>query len=324
MRVVFFGSDAIAVPAVEYLHWADNVELVAIVSQPDRPAGRGRHLHANPMAAWAVAHGVALLQPEKPGPEDAAWLRAQRLDLALVMAYGHILKRELLEVAARGLWNLHASLLPKYRGASPIEAALVSGDLETGVSLMAMTEKMDAGAVAATVKVSIRATDTSPVLRERIAQSCVDLLRENFARLGKIEPQSQDDAQATYTRKLAKTDARLDFSATAAELERRVRAFQPWPGAALEHRGAALKIGAAEVVPGAVEIAPGTIVRADKAGLDIATGADFLRVLSLQRPGGRMLPVAEFLCGYPLEIGERFPSQPMRPLVSSKPFAKAG
>ncbi len=324
MRLAFFGSDAIAVPALEYLHFAEGVELVAVVSQPNRPAGRGRHLHANPVSAWAVAHGVPLLQPEKPGAEEVAWLRAQRLELSLVMAYGHILRHEMLEVALRGTWNLHGSLLPKYRGASPVEAALVAGDRETGVSLMRMVLKMDAGPVAATARVPIQDTDTSSSLRERLAQACVPLLQRHLATLGSStnSPTPQDEQQVTFTRKLTKADANVDFSVSAKELERRVRAFQPWPGVAIEHQGAVLKVGAAAVVGGADEIAPGTIVHAGEMGVDIATGSGLLRLLTLQRPGGRMLPAGEFLRGYQLEVGERLGSQPMRPLVDSKPFGK--
>jgi len=325
MRIVFFGSDAIAVPALEYLHWAEGVELVAVVSQPDRPSGRGRHLHANPVSAWAIAHGVALLQPEKPGPEEAAWLHSQHLDLALVMAYGHILRREMLDVALRGSWNLHASLLPAYRGASPVEAALVAGEIETGVSLMSMVEKMDAGPVAAAVHVPIQKTDASPVLRERIAHACVPLLQRHLAALGgkSCRTVSQDESRATYTRKLDKADTHVDFSASAAELECRVRALQPWPGVTIEHAGRALKIGAVEVLSEEVSGAPGTVLRAGDKGVDVATGKGVLRLLTLQRPGGRMLPAEEFLRGYGLKAGECLPSRAMRPLVSPKPFPKA-
>lgn len=324
MRLAFFGSDAIAVPALEYLHFAEGVELVAIVSQPARPAGRGRHLHANPVSAWAVAHGIPLLQPEKPGAEEVAWLRAQRLELSLVMAYGHILKHEMIEVALRGTWNLHGSLLPKYRGASPVEAALVAGDQETGVSLMQLVQKMDAGPVAASIAVPIRDTDTSPILRERLAQACVPLLQRHLSTLGSRTCRTvpQDETQVTYTRKLTKADAAIDFSVTSAELERRVRAFQPWPGVAFEHKGQAIKIGSAAALPDADEIAAGTIVQAGEAGVDIATGSGLLRLLTLQRPGGRMLPAAEFLRGYHLDVGERLASESMRPLVATQPFAK--
>jgi methionyl-tRNA formyltransferase len=326
MRVVFFGSDAIALPVLEHLRFADGAELAGVVSQPDRPAGRGRHLHANPVAAWARTHGVTLLQPEKPGAEEVAWLRAQNVELALVMAYGHILRRELLETPARGVWNFHASLLPAYRGASPVEAALVSGDAETGVSLMRLVQKMDAGPVAGVERVVMRPAETSPELRARLAQACVPLLGRHWEALvnGTIGVEPQDEARATYTRKLTKADAQLDFAASAIELERRVRALQPWPGTFAEHEGRALKIGAAAALSESVGAPPGTVVRAGAAGVDVAAGAGVLRLLALQRPGGRMLPAGEFLRGYALAPGAFFPSQPMAPLTAPQPFPRAG
>jgi methionyl-tRNA formyltransferase len=327
MRLAFFGSDAIAIPALDYLHWAEGVELAGVISQPNRPAGRGRHLHANPVAAWAAAKGVPLLQPEKPGAEEAAWLRAQQVDLVLVMAYGHILRRELLDTPPRGMWNLHASLLPKFRGASPVETAIVAGETETAVTLMRLVVKMDAGPIADAERVPILSTDTGPILRERLAQACVPLLQRNLSALGNgsISAQPQDEGQATYSRKLTKADAPLDWSASATELERRVRAFHVWPGAQFEHGGHAIKIGAATALsesPPATE--PGLILRANADGVDVATGAGVLRVLMLQRPGGRMLEVGEFLCGYRLVGGERLPGHAARPLLAAAPFPRAG
>lgn len=324
MRLAFFGSDAIALPALEYLHWAEGIELVGIASQPDKPAGRGRHLHANPVSVWAQRVGLPLLQPEKPGEEEVAWLKAHHIDLVLVMAYGHILKKDLLEAPRLGMWNLHASLLPAYRGASPVETALACGERETGVSLMRIVAKMDAGPVAAQVHVPIRNTDTGPVLRERIGHACVPLLQRHLPSLAEssVEPTPQDDARATYCRKLHKTDAHVDFALSAAELERRVRAFQPWPGVAVTHEGVDLKVGSASLCDESTTAAPGTVLRAGEGGVDVATGHGVLRLLSLQRPGGRMFDVAEFLRGYRLEPGTVFTSHPLRPLVAHAPFPR--
>jgi len=325
MRIAFFGSDAIAVPALNYLRWAEGVELVGVVSQPDRPAGRGRHLHTNAVSAWAIAHGIPLLQPEKPGAEEEAWLRGHRVDIALVMAYGHILRRALLDSVPRGMWNLHASLLPTYRGASPVETVLASGEKETGVTLMGMVEQMDAGSVAGMERVPILSTDTGPILRNRLAEACVPLLQRHLRVLvdGTIKLHAQDEAKASYTRKLTKADGQADFTLSAVELERRLRAWQPWPGMSVEHHGQVLKMGAAMVVAESAEGVPGTILRANENGVDVATGMNVLRIQMLQRPGGRMLPVAEFLRGYHFEIGECLPSRPQRPLVSPKPFPRA-
>jgi methionyl-tRNA formyltransferase len=325
MRLAFFGSDAIALPALEYLHWAEGIELAGVISQPDRPAGRGRHLHANAVSAWAHRQGLPLLQPEKPGEEEAAWLRTQRVDLALVMAYGHLLKKDLLEAAPRGMWNLHASLLPAYRGASPVETALACGETVTGVSLMRLAQKMDSGPVAIQVHVPIRDTDTAPVLRERIGHACVPLLQRHLASLGdgSATPTPQDEARVTYCRKLHKTDAHVDFALPAIELERRTRAFQPWPGVIIAHDGHDLKVGAAAVLAEVTSAPPGTVLRAHEDGVDIATGAGVLRLLALQRPGGRMLETAEFLRGYRLEPGAVLKSHALRPLVSNAPFPRA-
>jgi len=326
MRLAFFGSDAIALPALDYLHWADGVELVGVVSQPNRPAGRGRHLHANAVAAWAATKGVPLLQPDQPGAEEAAWLRAQHVDIVLVMAYGHILRRELLEAAPRGLWNLHASLLPKYRGASPVETAIAEGEKETGVTLMRLVAKMDAGPVADAERVPILSTDTGPILRERMAQTCAPLLKRNLAALanGSISTKAQDESLVTYTRKLTKADAPLDWSAPAVELERRVRAFQAWPGTQIEHGGQTIKIGAAAALAETVANAPGTVVRASPAGVDVATRAGMLRLVMLQRPSGRMMEAGEFLRGYRIAAGDCLPGHTARALVSTAPFPRTG
>ena len=326
MRLVFFGSDAIALPALEYLHWAEGVELAGVISQPDRPAGRGRHLHTNPVAAWALAKGIELLQPDKPGAEEADWLRAHQAELALVMAYGHILRPNVLEAVPRGMWNLHASPLPAYRGASPVESAIIAGEKETGVTLMRMVNKMDAGPIAGMETIPILAADTGPVLRARLAQACVPLLQRHLRDLGTgaMKTTEQIENLASYTRKLTKHDAQVDFAATAAELERRVRAFSSWPGVAIEHGGQAIKIGTATVLDEATFAPPGGVVRANAAGVDVATGQGVLRLLMLQRPGGRMMDVSEFLRGYRLAEGEILPSHPMPPLVSRQPFPKIG
>ncbi len=325
MRIAFFGSDAIALPALEYIHWAEGIELAGVISQPDRPAGRGRHLHANAVSAWAKRMGLPLLQPEKPGEEEAAWLRTRHVDLVLVMAYGHLLKKDLLEAPPRGMWNLHASLLPAYRGASPVETALACGETVTGVSLMRIVAKMDAGPVAAQVHVPIRNTDTAPILRERIGHACVPLLERHLAFLGDglAMPTPQDESHATYCRKLVKADDKVDFALSAVELERRVRAFQPWPGVVVEHEGLDLKVGSAAALPEATTAAPGTVLCASEGGVDVATGAGVLRLLALQRPGGRMLEAAEFLRGYRLEAGALLKSHALRPLVSPTPFPRA-
>lgn len=325
MRLAFLGSDAIALPALEYLRGADGAQLAGVITQPDRPAGRGQHLHANPVAAWARAQGIAVLQPAQPGAAELAWLRAEGVELAMVMAYGKILRAEFLESLPKGVWNLHASRLPAYRGASPIEAALAMGDVETAVCLMRVVPALDAGPVADFESVAIPAEETGPQLRERLARACVPLLARNLARMsdGSIRVMQQDESRVSYTRKLNKADARLDFARTAEELERRVRALQPWPGSVVEHAGETLKVGEAEAVPEMVASAPGTVVRAGPEGVDVATSAGVLRLRALQRPGGRMLGVAEFLRGHAIKEGVVLPSVAGIPLVSPRPFPRS-
>jgi methionyl-tRNA formyltransferase len=326
MRIVFLGSDAICGPALDFLRTAPGVQLAGVISQPDRPSGRGQHLHANPVAAWARAQGVALRQPAQLGAADLEWLRSERVDLAMVMAYGKILREEFLNAPPHGVWNLHASLLPAYRGASPVETALAEGAMETGVCLMRVAPALDAGPVADAERVEICAQDTAMELRERLARACVPLLARNLAALadGSIRVMAQDEARVTYTRKLTKADGLLDFSLGAVELERRVRAFQPWPGAVMDCAGESLKVGTAAVLPGEPAGAkPGTVVRAGVAGVDIATGGGLLRVLTLQRPGGRMLTAGEFLRGHPMAAGTVLASRAGTPLVSPRPFARA-
>jgi methionyl-tRNA formyltransferase len=324
MRIVFLGSNAIALPALEYLRGAAGTQLAGVITQPDRPAGRGQHLHANPVAAWARAQGIAVLQPAQPGAAELAWLRAEGAELAMVMAYGKILRAEFLAAFPKGVWNLHASRLPAYRGASPIEAALAMGDEETAVCLMRVVPALDAGPVADAESVGIPAGDTGPRLRERLARACVPLLARNLAGLadGFIRVTPQDETRASYTRKLNKADAWLDFNRTAEELERRIRALQPWPGSMLEHAGEMLKIGEAMAMPEAVAAKPGTVVRTGPEGVDVATSAGMLRLRALQRPGGRMLGVAEFLRGHPIKEGVVLASVAGLPLVSPRPFPR--
>jgi len=325
MRLVFLGSDAIALPALEFLRTASDVQLMGIITQPDRPAGRGRHLHANAVAQWARTQEVPMLQPLQPGAADLAWLREQRVDVALVMAYGRILREDFLAALPCGVWNLHASLLPAYRGASPVEAALALGETETGVCLMRVVPALDAGPVADAECVPIHASDTGAALRERLARACVPLLERNLTALseGSIHAVPQDESHVSYTRKLTKADAHLDFSLTAAELERRVRALQPWPGAMIDQAGECLKVGEAMAMPEESATAePGTVLRSGEAGVDIATAVGVLRLLALQRPGGRMLGVAKFLRGHALPPGTVLVHHAPPPLASPRPFPR--
>ncbi|MCU0791860.1 MAG: methionyl-tRNA formyltransferase [Opitutaceae bacterium] len=323
---VFLGSDAISLPLLDWLTGPEGsarVELVAVFTQPDRPVGRGQKVQANAIKSWALARGLPVHQPERITPEVLAAYAGLAPDLALVMAYGHILRDDFIAVPPLGTVNFHASLLPAYRGASPIQTAVASGESQTGVSLMRIVRRLDAGPVLDREAVRIDPLDTAAEIETRLGLACVPLLARNLPRLlaatGDFVP--QDDSAATFCRKLAKEDAVLDFTAPAAGLAARINGLNPWPAAQVERDGQPLKFGLADVAGDTPpDTAPGTVMGADAHGLLIATGAGVLRVRRLQKPGGRMLDAPEFLRGTHVPTGTVFPSRPMPPLVASAPF----
>lgn len=346
LRLVFFGSDEIALPALEYIRTAQpgGAEVVGVVSQPDRPSGRGQKLQPNATVRWARTHSIPVSQPEKPGPETTETLRALACDVVLVMAYGHILKRDLLALPPFGFFNIHASLLPRLRGATPIEGA-IAGDLaETGVSLQRVVPRLDAGPVVDSEIIQLAPEETRLTLREKVAAASVPLVARALPRIaaGGAAGIPQDEVQATFTRKITREDSGVDFRASAKEIAARVRALTPWPGVTLPLGDVVLKIGSAialseanspdapnNFVPsGSLCVSggdprsrlsplpfPGTLLSVSPVGVDILTGDGVLRLLQLQRPGGKMLPVAAFLLGYPLAAGTVFENRPMPALV---------
>ena len=329
LNLVFLGSDPIALPLLDWLAEAGGAlaRVTAVYTQPDRPAGRGQRTGAGPIKRWAEARGLPVCQPEKMARDQGAWLAAPRADVALVMAYGHILSEDFIAVPRLGALNLHASLLPKYRGASPIQTAVACGERVTGVTLMRIVKQLDAGPVADWERVAIDPLDTAPEVEAKLARACVPLLARTLPVLGRgdLAFRDQDHAAATYCRRLVKTDSRLDFAAPAGALAARINGLHPWPGCAVEINGVTVKLGLADVgagfgAPGGNPAPPGTVVGTDREGLLVSTGEGTLRLRRLQRPGGRLLPAPEFLRGFPLVPGARLPSQPMAPLVSPAPF----
>lgn len=324
-RLVFLGSDPIALPLLDWLAGpgAALAEVVGVFTQPDRPAGRGQQVRTNPIKAWAEARGVPVHQPARLTPDAHAALAALAPDLGLVLAYGHILRDDVIATPTRGMVNLHASLLPALRGASPIQTAVALGLRETGVSLMRIVRRLDAGPVADVERVPIGPLDTADVVEGRLGRACVPLLARTLPRLaaGELAFTEQDEARATHCRKLVKEDGAIDFSRPAAELAARVNGLHPWPGCAVPCAGGPLRLALADVVDGAADagpaVDPGTVIGADAEGLRVATGAGILRLRRLQRPGGRLLPAPEFLRGFPLPPGTRWESRPMPPLVVS-------
>ncbi len=333
LSVVFMGSDAIALPMLEWLagEGARQARLVAVYTQPDRPAGRGQKVQPNAIKAWALARGLPVLQPEKLREDELARLKEWQPDVSLVMAYGHILRPDFIETPRLGTLNFHASILPAYRGASPIQTAIACGERETGVSLMRIVPALDAGPVADLERVSIGAHDTATEVEAKLARACVPLLARNLPALaeGRLVFREQDAAAATYCRRLEKSDGVLDLGRPASELAARINGLMPWPAVTLTLNGQPVKIGLADAVPPDVchtlydrRSEPGTVLGADAEGLVVATGQGGLRLLRLQRPGGKMLPAAEFLRGFPVATGTVLPSVPMPPLVSREPFGR--
>lgn len=316
------ASDEIALPLLARLRQRSPVPVV-ILTQPDRARGRGKVLSPNPVKAWALEHGLGVWQPRNPGIPDELGERVRPPEMAVVMAYGRIFRQKMLDWAVRGTWNWHGSVLPKLRGASPVETALAEGFERTGVSLMRMVARMDAGPVGAVLECGVEGDDTRLTLRRKIGEAAAGLLEAHWPDLweGRLTLREQNEAAATYSRLIVKEDGWLDFRLPATDLERRIRAFNPWPGASFGWRGERIKVGTAEVCTGSSGGVPGEVEPGDGPGLRVATGRGCLSLRQLQRPGSRMLGAAEFLRGFPIEPGSVLGSHPSFPLVSDRPFS---
>jgi methionyl-tRNA formyltransferase len=281
--------------------------VVLVVSQPDRPRGRGRSSSASPVAQAALRGGVPLLRPERVAePEVVDAVRETRADLGVVVAFGQFLARRVREAPALGyLINGHASLLPRFRGAAPIARAILAGERVTGVSVMRVEREMDAGAVALTRQVEIGANETAGKLSERLAVLTADAIADAVDRIaeGRIAWVPQDHAHATFAPKIERDDARLDWHDSANALARRVRAMAPTPGAFTTRDAEVLRILASREVPGPTDRPPGCVRRASGAPLDVATGDGWLRLLRVQRAGGRVLDIEDYLRGRPISDG---------------------
>jgi len=323
LRLVFLGSDVIAMPILDWLagEGADVAQVVGVFTQPDRATGRGQQVRANPIKVWAETRALPVLQPEKLTDDVRGQLAAWRADVGLVMAYGHILRDDFMGTPRLGMLNLHTSLLPKYRGASPIQSAIASGERATGVTLMRIVRRLDAGPVADVEGVPVAPLDTAADVEAKLGAACVPLLRRALPRLADaaLSFTPQDDAAATYCRKLTKEDGGLDLAAPARVLAARINGLFPWPGCTLEIAGQLVKLGLADVaVPAGAVGTAGEVLGHDADGLLVATGDGVLRLRRLQRPGGRLLPAAEFLRGFPVPPGTRLPSRPMPGLVTTR------
>lgn len=303
LRVVFAGTPDFAVPCLQAC-LASAADVVAVYTQPDRPAGRGRRLSPSPVKQAALDAGLPVEQPLSLKDAGARLtLAAFRPDLLVVVAYGLILPRKVLAIPHKhGCWNVHASLLPRWRGAAPIQRAIRAGDAETGVDLMQMEAGLDTGPVLLERRTPIDPGDTGGRLHDRLAQLGSQVLREGLQRLmsgQSMPPRVQPDEGATYAHKLDKAESQLDFSHNADQLARQVRAFDPWPGCDAEVAGERLRVWAADAVSFPHEKPPGSLLGANRHGLDIACADGALRITTLQRPGGKRISAADFINARP-------------------------
>lgn len=297
LRIVFAGTPEFALPSLQALLAFPHL-VICVYTQPDRPAGRGRKLTPSPIKELALAHSVEVRQPASlKGEAEAAALAALRPDLMVVAAYGLLLPRSILEVPRLGCINVHASLLPRWRGAAPIQRAIEAGDRETGVTIMRMEAGLDTGPMYLEKAVPIGPEDTGGVLHDRLAQLGASALLEALPGIeaGTLQPRPQDDALATYAPKLSKEEALIDWTLSAAELARKVRAFNPWPVAQTRWGEGMLRIWTALSLAGGGDAPVGRVLAATRSGIDVQTGEGILRVTELQVPGKRVMTAAEFL-----------------------------
>jgi methionyl-tRNA formyltransferase len=306
LRVVFAGTPEFARAALEAIATA-GFTIVGVLTQPDRPAGRGLRAQSSPVKAWALAHGLAVDQPQSLRAESAqARLAALAPDVMVVAAYGLILPQAVLDLPRWGCLNIHASLLPRWRGAAPIHRAIEAGDLQSGITIMRMDAGLDTGPIVAVHPEPIGATDTTGTLHDRLAQLGATAIVTALNRLQageRLDGTVQPLVGVTYADKIRRDEAQIDWCEPADVIARRIRAFDPFPVATLQLGGEPLKIWRAHGDVRGNFAAPGTVLRAGPDGLDIACGSGRLSVFELQRAGGRRLPVDRFLQGYPMAPG---------------------
>ncbi len=306
MKLIFAGTPAFAARVLQGL-LSSRHRVAAVLTQPDRPAGRGLGTGVSQVKQLALNHGLAVLQPASlRDPAAQSAIGALEPEVIVVAAYGLILPQRVLELPRRGCINVHASLLPRWRGAAPIQRALLAGDASTGISIMQMNAGLDTGPVLMQERCEIAGNDTAGTLHDRLAglgaRLCVEAL--DTLEAGTLVASPQREEAATYAPKIRKEEARIDWRGSAASVQRQVRAFNPNPGAGATLRGSELKLWSCSVARG--EGAPGEVLRASGAGIVVACGEGAIEVTELQRAGGRRLGAADFLRGFPVSPGERF------------------
>jgi methionyl-tRNA formyltransferase len=307
MKIVFMGTPQAAVPSLARLI-SDGHEIVAVYTQPDRPAGRGQNLHLSPIKEFSLERGLPVYQPTKLRiPETIEIFSGHAADTAIVVAYGRILSADYLNAFPNGSINLHFSLLPKYRGAAPVNWAIAEGENETGVTTMRMDEGLDTGDILLQNRVEIGITENAIDLMSLLADIGADTLSETLTNLSSIHPQKQQNSLATFAPILKKEDGRIDWNTDAGKITNRIRGFQPFPGTFTEFRGKNLKVWEARSLQGPVECQnPGEILATGAEGVIVCCGRDVLKLLEVQPEGKKRMQVVDFVNGFRPVKGEVF------------------
>lgn len=312
MKIVFMGTPEFAVGALEKIIEAGH-QVVSVVTQPDKPKGRGKELHMTPVKICAITHAIPVFQPVKiKAPEAVKILREYEADIFVVAAFGQILSEEILAMPKYGCVNIHASLLPKYRGAGPIQWAIIDGEKKTGVTIMQMDKGLDTGDMLLQKEVEIDKRETGDSLHDKLAAAGAELIVEALPQIeaGKLTPRRQNDEESCYAKMLHKSMGKIDWNMPAEKLDCLIRGLLSWPGAYTVFRGKNLKIWEEEpVLPGELlaeplEAEPGGIVRVEKDAFYVQCGDGILKVLSVQMEGKKRMSVRDFLLGYPMKPGE--------------------
>ncbi len=303
MRIVYMGTPDFAVPAMEALAKAGH-EICAAVTRPDMRRDRGKKVQFSPVKEKAMELGIPVLQPEKVRGNEEFLQAIKDLapDVIVVAAYGMILPGELLNIPEKGCLNIHGSLLPRFRGAAPIQAAILAGDAETGITIMQMDEGLDTGDMLLKGSTPIE-TKTCGQLHDELAQLGADLIVRTLDGLDQIDPVPQNEEDSTYAPMISKKDGQVDFACSPGEIERKIRAFDPWPGTFAHLDGKVMKIWKAEARSESSTSAPGTVLDASEEGILVACGEGILRILELQMPGKKRMAAGEYLRGNPIEKG---------------------
>lgn len=312
MKIVFMGTPEFAVGALEALILAGH-EITAVVTQPDKPKGRGKELQFPAVKECALKYGIPVFQPAKiKMPEAVSQLKTYEADIYVVAAFGQILSKEILEIPPLGCVNIHASLLPKYRGAAPIQWAIIDGETKSGVTIMQMNEGLDTGDMLYVKEVEITSSDTAESLSNKLIEAGAQAIVEALPLLeaGKLMPVKQDDSKSCYAKMLQKSMGRIDWNRDAEEIHRLIRGLTPWPSAYTYINGKQLKIFQAALTERSTEnpAEPGVILQKDKDSVTVQTGRGTLRIESVQMEGKKRMSMHDFLLGYALNVGDRLPS----------------